>query len=469
MDTLGNRTVLVVGGGIAGAMSALAACRAGYRVTLLAKGPDPRLQNGADPFSSTFGGEDSRYVTLTEGHPYLGTADYVNQMYPDMQGAFMRSIDEGGWLMQSIERYPSEAQSWLRRRFNANRDHEAIARLFDEYISENRESMRLWAKLLHDCPHLATGISLNSSGVLRLYGSHGLQRMAADFHRRHGVLLDELSASTLAETFPVYKHAAERGAVSGALIVEGLTFRVQQLVKNIFNDLELRGASLRFSAEVKRVELNERTEVSGLTLADSSTVRSDHYTLHLGAYDTAGALESLGIRGEIAGVAGGWTILPKPPGPFLPTKVHDGQHTVGGKLRPVVDLNINPARLDDGSEVLIIGGGYLFVGNFPFEIPQESRKLMLAEIHRVSEMLLGDAFRSARRNGTLRTSERICVRSFTPNDCELKRSFATSTQGVLTIGGGGNTGTTAKAAWVAQDFVRQILAKDGGMLQRQAS
>lgn len=449
-------TISIVGGGIAGSMCALFAQREGYKVTLVAKGADPRISKIADPYSSTFGGEDSRYVTLTEGHPYLGTANYVDQMYPDMQGAFMRSIHEGGWLSQEFENYSLQEREWLNKRFKANEDQEQITRLFDEYVSENRFSMELWKELFSSSPHLTEGISLNNSGILRLYGNKDLFEMAKDFHQAHGVLVKALSAKELSIQFPVHAESVQCGFVHGALIVDGLTFQVQTLVNNILNELEENGARLRFDCEVKKVFKNSRGEVTGLGLTGEGKIQSDHYSLHLGAYDSAGLMEDVDPEADICGVAGAWLILPKPKGPFLPLKVHDGQHEVGGKLMPVVDLNINPARNAREEEILIIGGGYLFVGKAPFTIPSAARELMLSEIHRVTELTLGSAYREAKESGQIFSSEKICVRSFTPADNELNSTIPTASGGVMTIGGGGNTGVTAKAAWVARELLATL-------------
>ncbi len=81
---------------------------------------------------------------------------------------------------------------------------------------------------------------------------------------------------------------------------------------------------------------------------------------------------------------------------------------------------------------------------------------MLAETHRVAEIVLGDFYRRMKARGAIVQSDRICVRSFTPNDEELSFVTRTDRGGVATVGGGGNTGSTAKAAWVANEFIRRV-------------
>lgn len=331
------------------------------------------------------------------------------------------------------------------------------AGLFAEYIRDNRESMRLWRNLFLNSRHLSRGTSLNQSGILRLYGNRQLFEMSANFHRNHGVLLEELSGDTLASRFPTLDEGVKNGSIFGAIVVEGYTFRAQKLVSNILNELESLNSNLSFEVEVDKINKNKRGEVESLRLSNGDNHSAENYALDLGAYDKHALLEDIGCEEPVAGVAGGWLILPKPPGPFLPLKVHDGQHLVNGRLMPVVDLNINVSNLDDGREVLIVGGGYLFVGKFPFTIPTAAKDLMLSEIHRVTELVLGDFYRSALKNGEILWSDRICVRSFTPSDRELELNLSTVDGGRFIAGGGGNTGTTAKAALTAERFVNLLV------------
>lgn len=451
-----QQSITVIGGGIAGCICAFLAAKNGYHVRLISKGPDPRTNNQGDIYSSTFGGEDSRYVTITEGHPYLGTSSYVNEMYPDMKGAFTKPIQGGGWLSQPINKYHEGEKQWLQDRYEANNDTFAITTLFEKYILENKQSMQLWRDLFKNYPHLKNGISLNNAGILRLYGNIPLLNIAKDFHKKQGVLITTLSEQELANQFPIHAESIECGFVKGGLVVDGLTFRVQRLVKNMLDDLQLSGAQLDFNCEITKIDRDVQGRILNLTTNTGEKIISDHYSLHLGAYDGAGLLGQLDLPNHIAGVAGGWIVLPKPEGHFLPLKVHDGVHTVAGKEMPVVDLNINPAKLDDGREVLLIGGGYLFSGTFPFHLPEASQQLMVSEIHRVTELVLGSFYRNAVQNNEVLSNNKICVRSFTPTDSELSQTFPTASGGLLTFGGGGNTGTTTKAPWVAQELLEKL-------------
>src|SRR5262245_65184753 len=107
-------------------MTAFFAMRAGFKVRIVTKSADPRHINRPDPHSSTFGGEDARFITLTEGHPYLGQVADDSSMYPDMQSAFRTPINMGGWLGKKEHDYSRAAQSWLKHRDEENENADAI-------------------------------------------------------------------------------------------------------------------------------------------------------------------------------------------------------------------------------------------------------------------------------------------------------------------------------------------------------
>lgn len=455
-----TKDVMVLGSGIAGIMTAFAAHRAGYSVSVVSKSPDPRCGT-LDSFSSTFGGEDSRYVTLTEGHPYLGTSLYVNEMYPDMQDAFTKSIFQGGWLAKSPGEFSITDRSWLEKRFQANEDQTNISDLFLAYIAQNYESMQLWEELFQTHETFQSAIDLNDQGILRVYGNETLFLVAKAFHEKHQVLLRAFPSDDLAREFSACREACEKGSIVGGLVVRGLTFRVQRLVLNIISFLESSGVKFTFNTNVSALERCSQGKVVGLRTPAGEILSAHHYSLHPGAYDFGKLFSGTAAQGKIAGVAGGWIRMPMPTGMQLPVKIHDGKHFVNGMIRPVVDLNLNPVTNNDGKKWLLIGGGYLFVGTPPFELPDEARNLMIAEIHRVTEMFLGPSYREAKRLGLIKNSARICIRSFTPNDAELNVALSTISGGVATLEGGGNTGTTTKAPWIACRAINQFLKVDG--------
>ncbi|HEX5661359.1 MAG TPA: hypothetical protein VFX59_29420 [Polyangiales bacterium] len=141
----------------------------------------------------------------------------------------------------------------------------------------------------------------------------------------------------------------------------------------------------------------------------------------------------------------------------------------------IADLNIMPRSLPGGGWELVIGSGYLFVGMYPFEADQETGELeRRADIQRAEELatraflqVVARVYRlpidiDAVLQGTDRhidVPSRGCVRSWTPDDRELRTLLPTAQGGVLLIDGGGNTGSTTKAPFVsrvARTFIQAI-------------
>lgn len=459
-----RNNLIIVGSGIAGLMTAYHAASSGFEVCLLSQSPDPRSGLREEQLSSTFDGLDSRYVTLTEGHPYLGIAEYADAVYPDMQGAFTKPISDGGWLGKPQAAFRPLARAWLAERYEANKDRGAIRELFDQYIRENRASMRYWYEFLRDSPDLHTPISLNSKGILRVYDQQRLFEVAADFHRTENVLKEVLSPSDLEQRFPAYKDGVRGGFVQGgAIVMYGLTFRVQALCVALIEELEALGARLLFRQKVVQLDRNREDVIRGLRTSAGTCFRADNYVLHLGAYCAQDLLRETPAHGKLAGVQGFWVRwrglssrdLEELGG--LPVKIHGGITVLGTKKRPVVDLNVNIVSNCDGSTELLVGGGYNFVGFSGFETSADAEEIAKSEIHRVLAEVYGDFFGKF-SNGEVETVARSCVRSWVPDDRELDINLPTEKGGLAMIHGGGNTGTTAKAAFIARSVVAKLRA-----------
>jgi len=174
IPSLTRPDVLVVGSGITGLMTAYQMATAGYQVCVLSKSPDPRTVSKGTRFeSSTWDGYVNRYITLTEGHPYLDLTDYVSVMYPDIGQDFQLDISQGGMLAFPMTEWNRLTQQFLHDRACANANEAATQQLFLAYLDENRASMALWYELLthaiRDNPRLSALISLHSHGIDRFY------------------------------------------------------------------------------------------------------------------------------------------------------------------------------------------------------------------------------------------------------------------------------------------------------------
>lgn len=458
--------LLVVGGGILGALTAYYACRAGRAVTLVARGDDPRRPGAAR--SATFSGEDLRFVSLLEGRPYLGPA--ADPALVDYAAAFSCPATAGGWLDRPPESYDPDERDWLRRRTERGGDAPYVAALTARFLGENRASLVLWRELVAQEPELWRGSDVQDAGILRLYAHPGILQTAAALHHEHGSLRQHLDAAQLAALQPALSTACRSGAVAGGLHVDGLVFRAQTLVRRLLDQLQARGARLRFGVDLVGLALDGEGRVLGLRAADGSLHQAQDYALCVGAYDAPGLLRGLGADGAIMSVLGLWLRLPAPEGLTLPLKLQGARLVAreGGAaqaMRPVVDLNVHVLRDPDGAPVLYAGGGYLFTGSARRaeaaveRLRDEGRARVLAEVHALLERCLGDAYRAARARSQIVESPSPCLRSFTADDQELvleREARGPLGPGRLILTAGGNTGTTAKAPLLAQRALARL-------------
>ena len=462
--------LLIVGSGIAGLMTAYHAAREGISTVVVSQSPDPRLLNTARTLSSTFDGLDSRYVTLTEGHPYLGAEEYADAIYPNMQKAFQTPVSRGGWLAKEPADFQPLARRWLAERSKANQNAKATKNLFESYIRENRASMNLWYEFFAQRPEIMARVALNHQGILRIYDQPKVFETAKEFHHREGVLKHTWSPSQLTENLPAYSDGVTNGFIQGgALVMYGLTFKVQELCSYLLDKLDDLGVKTIFNRQIQRLKTREiqdgKTEVCGLLTAQGELLRARHYVLHPGAYSHAEILRQTPAHGKLAGVEGFWVrwsgLTPRDLESLggLPVKVHGGITIIDGQPRPVVDLNINVTIHEDHSIDLLVGGGYSFVGSAQdadgFERSNVAENIAKEEIHRVLQAVYGEFYH---RFGEARieTVAKGCVRSWTPDDRELDVNLTTDRGGLAMIHGGGNTGTTAKAMFIAHYIVEKI-------------
>lgn len=254
-----------------------------------------------------------------------------------------------------------------------------------------------------------------------------------------------------------FKEACDEGRIAGGLVVPGFTFNVHRFVDNLLMHLEEAGVLCRWNTTVRRIQTETGGRVSGL-LTNSGAIRADHYSLHPGAYGDHELLQGTPAEERIGGVAGRWLVLPRPASMRRRgVKIHGDARSESGASLPVVDLNLTPRHLD-GAEKIIVGGGYVYVGNppFPMEESAPAFRLIDTENERIVTLFLGKAYRHAVSDGSLARSDATCVRSFSDNDEPLCEQLPTANGGVLTIDGGTNTGTTTAAPFIAQSVVERI-------------
>lgn len=506
---MNEQTAIVVGSGITGLMTAHQAARAGYCVRVLSKSPDPRCCSAALPGtaesvqqfeSSTWDGSSNRYVTLTEGHPYLDLDGYINVMYPGIAKDFQTCVTEGGMLVLPHDHWDTRTQQFLAERDRANEDKTAILELFHEYVDENRASMQQWYEFLiqtiQQKPQLLKELSLHTQGVDRFYDEASLFVGALSAQSKQNIVKASYKVNDLLQhtDFKPYWQGLfqEKPFIQGGgLTIYGLAFNIHTLCRWLLDELEDQGVALCLGSEFEVVEIDRAADgaVSRLITRAQERYSAKHIFLHPGAYSHSKLFGGTSAQG-LAGVKGLWMRIKDAQAWFgqapRPNKIHGGKYQVqmGERLYKgqVADLNIMPQFHERGWD-LIIGSGYLFVGCYPFlgDLTGEPLADPAAEADRQAQIRLAEelVFRAfaqvvsriygldidvdAVLQGThpsIDIPSKGCVRSWTPDDRELRSILPTTGGGVLLVDGGGNTGSTTKSLFVSATAIAFTQAID---------
>ncbi|MFM7426388.1 MAG: FAD-dependent oxidoreductase [Elainella sp.] len=504
-----QHTVLVIGSGITGLMTAYYANLAGYSVRLISKSPDPRQAAAGTRFeSSTWDGYVNRYITLTEGHPYLDLPGYITTMYPGIDTDFRQDISQGGMLVHPITDWTPLTRQFLQERDRANQDEAGILRLFHEYIDENRASMECWYKLLTDIvrrhPEIASQLSLHSHGIDRFYDQESLFWGAALVQRQQNIVKQTYSPQELLEhpDFQIYAEGIRQHEfiAGGGLTMYGLAFDVQALCREwLLKELETQGTELFLGEDydVIKLERDVTGGIIGAVTRNGELHVAKHLFLHPGAYMHPQVLEDTAAHGKLAGVKGLWMRIKNAQALFgdapRPNKIHGGRYDVQlgncSFTGQICDLNVMPKHNPDGSWELVIGSGYLFVGTYPFEgdavmgqplpeaIAEADRQTQIRFVEELAIRAFAQVVERvyhldididavlAGTHDYIDLPSKGCIRSWTPDDRELRVLLPTALGGVTIIDGGGNTGSTTKAPFVSQAAVQFTQYLDAANLQ----
>ncbi|TVQ25835.1 MAG: FAD-binding oxidoreductase [Leptolyngbya sp. DLM2.Bin15] len=496
-------TVLVVGSGITGLMTAYYARQAGYLVRLVSKSPDPRQAKADIQFeASTWDGYVNRYITLTEGHPYLDLPGYITTMYPDIDSDFRQDISQGGMLVHPLSQWGKLTQQFLHERDIANRDQQATLALFHEYLDENRASLEYWYKLLIEIvrlhPQIINKLSLHTHGIDRFYDEEVLFAGANAAQSSENIVKQSYSPEQLLQNsdFRVYESGISKHKFisGGGLTIYGLAFDIQALCQEwLLGELESQGVELLFGDGYNVVSIERDTQgyILGLKTQNGELHLAKHIFLHPGAYMDPQVLAGTPAYGKLAGVKGLWMRIKNAQNLFdhapRPNKIHGGKYDIQVGNRTfkgqVCDLNIMPKHNSDGSWELVIGSGYLFVGTYPFEgdssmgsplaspVAEADRQTQIQfmeelairafaqVVSRIYDLDIDVDSVMAGTHHYIDLPSKGCIRSWTPNDRELSVLLPTALGGVTIIDGGGNTGSTTKAPFISKTAIKftQIL------------
>lgn len=493
-----STTVVVVGSGITGLMTAYYAKLAGYSVRLISKSPDPRVATAETRFeSSTWDGYVNRYITLTEGHPYLDLPGYITTMYPGIDTDFRQDISQGGILVHPMQQWNALTHQFLQERDRANQDKDAILNLFFEYLDENRASMECWYELLTEVvrrhPNIASKLSLHTHGIDRFYDEESLFLGATLTQSSQNIVKQSYSPKQMLENsdFQIYAQGINKNQfiAGGGLTMYGLAFDIQALCREwLLQELETQGVELCLGDDydVVEIEKDSANQVVGVRTKNEELHIAKHLFLHPGAYMKPQVLQETAAYGKLAGVKGLWMRIKNAQTLFgnapRPNKIHGGKYSVqlGGRTftGQICDLNVMPKHNSDGSWELVIGSGYLFVGTYPFEgdsIMGQPLPDAIAEADRQTQIKFVEelAIRAfaqvvsrvydfnidvdavlAGTHDCIDLPSKGCIRSWSPDDRELRVLLPTTLGGVAIVDGGGNTGSTTKAPFVSETAIR---------------
>ncbi|MDP9249079.1 MAG: FAD-dependent oxidoreductase [bacterium] len=450
-----TKKVIVVGAGISGLMDAFFLFNAGFKISLYAKGPDPRkTANITEQYSSTRGGGPGRFISRFEGEHYLGDSP----MYPDMKGAFQNHVSQGGWLGKHPYEFTKFDKKWLTKRSLASDDKNKMQKTEKFYVEANGKAMQLWQEMISKSPELFKDVDLLNTGILRLYDNPILFNWAIKRHKKESVLERTLSLPEVSKEYPYFSEAVKRGYLRGGGIeAPGFSFNIHKFTDNLINFLELQGVEFNWNKEISKIKLSKRGLVMGL-MCKNNLITADCYSINPGAYSDERFFKRTPAEGKIAGVVGRWMYMPSPKNFKRPVKIHGGTRIERGKKFPVVDINLTHFVDADGKEKLAVGGGYAYIGKTPFNLNNPAFKIIDAENRRTVRRFLGPTYREALKKRNIQKSDETCARSFTYDDIPVMDNMKTVNRGILRINIGTNTGTTTISPLTAQETVRAFSA-----------
>lgn len=268
-------SVVVVGAGIVGLISALGLVRAGLRVTLIDGCPDPRGLGHWTTFGCTRGGDNARMFTLTEADCYNHQS-----LAADMNSCFRRPVSGLGWRLCDDQALGPAERRWIDE-FEAIPP--SLARSYnDDIFGFNAESRGLWEELMQAMPSLFEGVELHS-GILRLYTDPQHLDQSLARQRRVGAFRALLTAAEVGARYPSLKEPCASGLIAGGIEVVGFTVNVHNLIANLVAALEVAGVTCWWNTTATEIARDGAGAVCGLR-STASFFEADHYVVSPGAY-----------------------------------------------------------------------------------------------------------------------------------------------------------------------------------------
>ena len=270
---MGDKRVLIVGGGIIGLSTAWYLARRGVEVTVV---------DGGRPAASASAGNAGLFAP---GHPPLPR--------PGLARLALRWLGDADAPLYIPPRPDLGLARWLWSFHRACRE-ERVAECMGVLGPLGHLTLACWQEMLgafgSDC-------FWHGNGLLLVYGAQDGRRLAeqeARLARQQGFAAEALDGAALRRREPAFT-AAARGAVAFA---EGTGLDPGRFLADLAADLRRSGVSIREDTPVGRLTLAEG-RVRGAALADGEQIAADETVLAAGAW-SARLAATVGIRLPLA-------------------------------------------------------------------------------------------------------------------------------------------------------------------------
>ena len=417
-------------------ITALSLCER-YRVCMVDHSPDPGQTPAKERLGATHSGGNARMCTATEADSY---APRIHFGETNQREQFTRLLGHGGWLSSKVY-HDNTDTDWIGDTLGISPwKGEIYAR---DIYSVNLRSMKLWRSLRERFGNLFDNVHC-ADGVIRIYESLEDLRQAVKRHGDLGVLSRVFSQEELAEAHPATRTAVANRLLAGGIAVDGFTLQVHDFVRNLVAYLTQEGVEFRWSQAARSLLRDELGRICSVEVDSGGgsveAISADHYVISPG-HVTAWLQHHFSGAAAIRGVYGVWLDVPNIYG-----QAHSMKYRRGFTGLEDTNITILSGNSDRGS--LLLGSGYCFVGEGPFDRRADDFRFMAKQIAVLAQALFPEAY--AVRDPVDLESPLCCVRPWTPSGLGVFSRMPTSRGGTAILTGGNNTGGFTQAPVIAE-------------------
>lgn len=430
-----KRSVILVGAGITNLVLASVLIDNGYKIEIFDSKPKPGNKEWSS-YGCSHGGGDARMFTLTEMDSYSNPENYVRN-----DPRFEKKVSEGGWMIQQSSGRSKEETAWINTH---NMVPPWLASTYRQDIYQlSAEAKELWDKFITNNSNLFEDV-VYRKGIMRLYSSKKQFERDILRHTRLDALKKVYRPTELKEHFPVFAEVCDKNQLAGGILAKGFTVNLHKFTQKLLLKLTDAGVIFHWNTDIEKIVRNRNREVVGM-LSDNIIFQADHYVVSPGVFGT-NLTQDTECEGIIHGVLGAWLEIPNVVNSF------EYSMKLAWKGHIAEDSNITLARDENGNDILIIGSGYGYVGNYNnSEYPacninqDELTALYKALDDTATKYFLGFVGKTPH----VKSNYKYCVRPWTPTSLGLYHCEASDKGGALIIVGGHNTGGFAQATVIA--------------------